>query len=708
MEGKGFFRRLHRRFKMEKDTARQLGAGGPAGPEQQPAVRREEPRARGREGGETKLTDRFSRDLTRMAIAGRLDPVVGRDQEVTRVIQILSRRTKNNPALIGEPGVGKTAVAEALALRLAAGTVPEPLRDKRLLSLDLSAMVAGTKYRGEFEERVNAMLGEVRRAGNIILFLDELHNIIGAGSAEGAIDAANILKPALSRGDLQVVGATTLEEYRKYIEKDAALERRFQPVTVNEPTREQTLEILKGVRSRYEQHHRLTISDEALTAAVDLSRRYLPQRFLPDKAIDLIDEGAARLRLEGEVLPPSLRELANKADTAAREREAAVARQEFERAAMLRDAERDFRRELDRKRSRRAAGQEGGVLTASHVAQVVAQWTGIPVTTVTQGESERLLKLEQELHRRVVGQETAVSAVARAIRRSRVGLKEPNRPVGAFLFLGPTGVGKTELTRALAAALFGSEDDLIRFDMSEYMEKHTVSRLIGAPPGYVGHEEGGQLTEKVRRKPWSVVLFDELEKAHDDLLNILLQVMEDGVLTDSMGRKVDFRNTVLVMTSNIGARKLMSRGPALGFAGDSGEGRARKEVMNELKKRFKPEFLNRLDEVILFDRLSQPETEDIAGRLLTGVAGRLEALGVGLRAPREAVALLARESFDGDNGARPIRRAIRSRVEEPAAELLLSHQLDRGDMLCLAVEEEKLVLRPEKPRELRKGGAELL
>ncbi len=695
MEGKDFFRRFSRRRRMEKDTAGQPRAIGPTGPEQPPAIRREEPRTRSREGGDTKLTDRFSRDLTRMAITGRLDPVVGREQEVARVIQILSRRTKNNPALIGEPGVGKTAVAEALALRLAAGAVPEPLRDKRLLSLDLSAMVAGTKYRGEFEDRVNAMIGEVRRAGNIILFLDELHNIIGAGSAEGAIDAANILKPALSRGDIQVVGATTLEEYRKYIEKDAALERRFQPVTVAEPTREQTLEILRGIRSRYEQHHHLTISDEALTAAVDLSRRYLPQRFLPDKAIDLIDEGCARLRMEGEVLPPALRELADRAGVAAREKELAAARQDFERAAMLRDAERDFRQELDRKLSRRS-GAEGTVLTAEHVAQVVAQWTGIPVATVTQSESQRMLALEGELHRRVVGQDRAVSAVARAIRRGRVGLKEPNRPVGTFLFLGPTGVGKTELCRALAAALFGSEDSLIRFDMSEYMEKHAVSRLIGAPPGYVGYEEGGQLTEKVRRRPWSVVLFDELEKAHDDLLNILLQVMEDGVLTDGLGRKVDFRNTVLVMTSNIGARKLVHRGPAMGFAGDSGGGRVEKDILAELKKRFKPEFLNRLDEVILFDRLSQPETEDIAGRLLTAVAGRLGALGVGLSAPREAVALLARESFDGDNGARPLRRAIRSQVEEPAAELLLSHELNQGDTLCLAVEEEKLVLRPEK------------
>ena len=644
--------------------------------------------------GENTVIERFSKDLTRLAGQGRLDPVVGRAPEVERTIQILSRRTKNNPALIGEPGVGKTAVAEALAQRMAAGKVPGPLLGKRLLSIDLSAMVAGTKYRGEFEERVNTMLGEVRRAGDIILFLDELHNIIGAGSAEGAIDAANILKPALSRGDLQVVGATTLTEYRRYIEKDAALERRFQPVTVAEPTREQALEILRGIRGRYEAHHGLTISDEALEAAVDLSRRYLPQRFLPDKAIDLMDEGAARLRMEGGEPPAALRQLADRAEEAAREKTAAAAREEFERAAMLRDAEQDFRRELERRQGRR--GGQGVVLTAEHIARAVAQWTGIPVSAVTQGESQRLLNLEQELHRRLVGQDRAVAAVAGAIRRSRVGLKEPGRPVGAFLFLGPTGVGKTELTRALAAALFGSEDDLIRFDMSEYMEKHAVSRLIGAPPGYVGHEEGGQLTEKVRRRPWSVVLFDELEKASDELLNVLLQVMEDGVLTDGLGRRVDFRNTVLVMTSNVGARKLVSRSPGLGFAGASGDGQAREQVMEELKKRFSPEFLNRLDEIVLFDRLDLPQTEDIARRLLSGVAGRLHSLGVELDAPREAVALLAREGFDADSGARPVRRVIRSRVEEPAAQLLLSEQLHRGDTLCLAVEDERLVLRSRR------------
>lgn len=692
MDSNSFFHRLFRRRTTRDPALRPQAIGTPG--QNPPLSRGEQPRPIHREGSETRLTDRFSRDLTRMAAVGQLDPMVGRGGELLRVIQILSRRTKNNPALIGEPGVGKTAVAEGLAQRMAAGTVPEPLRGKRLLSLDLSSMVAGTKYRGEFEERVNAMLAEVRRAGNIILFLDELHNMVGAGSAEGAIDAANILKPALSRGDIQVVGATTLEEYRRYIEKDAALERRFQPVTVFEPSREQALEILRGVRPKYEQHHGLSISDEAIQTAVDLSVRYLPQRFLPDKAIDLIDEGAARLRMEGEVVPQNLRELARRADQAARDKEQAIAVQDYEKAAILRDAERDFRQELQRKYSRRCTGEEG-ILRGEHVARVVAQWTGIPVASVTKGERERLLALEGELHHRVVGQQQAVRAVASAIRRSRVGLKEPGRPVGAFLFLGPTGVGKTELTRALTAALFGTEDALIRFDMSEYMEKHAVSRLVGAPPGYVGHEEGGQLTERVRRHPWSVVLFDELEKAHDELLNILLQVMEDGVLTDSMGRKVDFRNTVLVMTSNIGARHLVGRTP-LGFAGDGGENRRREAVMGELKGRFKPEFLNRLDEVIVFDRLSQGETEDIAGRLLAGVGERLRALGVQLDAEPEAVSLLARESYDGDYGARPLRRAIRSRVEDPAAELLLAARLSAGDTLCLAVEEEQLILRPSK------------
>ena len=692
MERLGFFQRLRGFFMMDWEKKQPARDGlGRAGGDPQAACREERPRA---QGGDTRLTDRFSRDLTRMAALGNLDPLVGREREVGRVIQILARRTKNNPALIGEPGVGKTAVAEGLALRMASGSVPEPLRGKRLLSLDLVSMVAGTKYRGEFEERVNQVLAEVRRAGNVILFLDELHNIVGAGSAEGAIDAANILKPALSRGEIQVVGATTLEEYRKYIEKDAALERRFQPVKVAEPTPEQAKAILRGLRRRYEEHHGLAISDGAIDAAVELSRRYLPDRYLPDKAIDLIDEGAARLRMEEEV-PVSLRALSDRAERAAREKAQAIAMQDFERAAMLRDAEADFRRELDRKQTRQK-GTSARELSREDVAAVLAQWTGIPLESITKGEAKRLLELEGELHRRVVGQEKAVSAVAAAIRRSRVGLKEPNRPIGVFLFLGPTGVGKTELCRALAAALFGSEDALIRFDMSEYMEKHAASRLVGSPPGYVGHEEGGQLTEQVRRRPWSVVLFDELEKAHDDMQNILLQVMEDGQLTDGQGRKADFRNTVVVMTSNVGARKIVSKSPPLGFAGGSSSDRRREEVMAELKGRFKPEFLNRLDEVILFDRLERRDLERIALRMLGGVRERLSGLGVDLDARWEAVTLLADPGAETEQGARPIRRAVRRRVEEPAADLLLSEQLTAGDTLCLAVEREDLVLRTEK------------
>ena len=694
MERLSIFQRLRGFFMMDRDKGRQMPqntAGRPGGDPQ--ALYREE-RPRSREGAETRITDRFSRDLTRMASLGALDPLVGREQEVGRVIQILARRTKNNPALIGEPGVGKTAVAEGLALRMASGAVPEPLRGKRLLALDLVSMVAGTKYRGEFEERVNQVLAEVRRAGNVILFLDELHNIVGAGSAEGAIDAANILKPALSRGEIQVVGATTLEEYRKYIEKDAALERRFQPVRVAEPTPEQARAILRGLRRRYEEHHGLAISDEAIDAAVELSQRYLPDRFLPDKAIDLIDEGAARMRVEEEV-PITLRALSDRAERAAREKAQAIAMQDFERAAMLRDAEADFRRELDRKQSRHSGGA-ARELGREEVAAVLAQWTGIPLESITKGEARRLLELEGELHRRVVGQDRAVSAVAAAIRRGRVGLKEPNRPIGVFLFLGPTGVGKTELCRALAAALFGSEEALIRFDMSEYMERHAASRLVGSPPGYVGHEEGGQLTEQVRRRPWSVVLFDEIEKAHDDMQNILLQVMEDGQLTDGQGRRADFRNTVVVMTSNIGAQKLVSKSPPLGFAGGSSDDRRREEIMAELKGRFKPEFLNRLDEVILFDRLERRDMERIALRLLGGVRGRLSELGVDLDAKWEAVTLLADPGMEREQGARPIRRAVRRRVEEPAADLLLSEQLNAGDTLCLAVERENIVLRTEK------------
>ena len=653
--------------------------------------------------GDSKLLEQFSRDLTRMAASGLLDPVVGREGEIDRVIQILSRRRKNNPALIGEPGVGKTAVAEGLARRLAAGEVPDELRSKRLLSLDLSSMVAGTKYRGEFEERVKQLLGEVVRLGNIILFIDELHTIVGAGSAEGAIDAANIIKPALGRGEIQVIGATTTSEYRRYIEKDAALERRFQPVTVSEPDEATARSILLGIRGRYEAHHKLRISDEALDAALSLSIRYLADRRLPDKAIDLMDEAAALVRLERLSAPADLRELEERVAQARREKEEAIRSQDFEKAAMLRDAESDFRRELDRERTLWHSGQNVGEVTAEDVAQVVSRWTGVPVTSLTQSEKDRLLALERELHRRVIGQDEAVRAVARAVRRGRVGLKEPGRPIGVFLFLGPTGVGKTELCKALAAALFGSEEALLRFDMSEYMERHTVSRLIGSPPGYIGHDEGGQLTEAVRRRPYSVLLFDELEKAHEDVWGLLLQITEDGVVTDTQGRKADFRNTVIVMTSNVGAARITAKGGKLGFqsALSSGETRPLTElkeaVMGDLKRVFRPEFLNRLDDTIVFRQLEREQIRTIARRMLDGVGERLVRLGVSLHVEEDALEQLAREGFAPDYGARPLRRAIRARVEDPAAEALLSGALQAGGAVRLVLREGALALEPQSP-----------
>ena len=645
----------------------------------------------------------FTRDLTEAARTGKLDPVIGRDKEIQRVIQILSRRTKNNPVLIGEPGVGKTAIAEGLAERIVSGDVPEELLDKKLLSLDLSGMVAGTKYRGEFEERIKNTLAEVKKAGNVILFIDELHTIVGAGSAEGAVDAANIIKPALGRGEIRVIGATTLNEYRKYIEKDAALERRFQPVTVGEPTPEATLEILKGLRDKYEAHHKLTITDEALEAAVQLSKRYIGDRFLPDKAIDLMDEAASQVRMTAEASSPDLKALEGKIAALHREKSEAVTAQDFEKAAQLRDIEKDYQEqvEIERDNWRKQMAQNRGSVTADDVAKVVAGWTGIPVTRLTEDESMRLLKLEEKLHQRVVGQDEAVNAVAKAIRRSRVGLKDPKRPIGSFLFLGPTGVGKTELCKTLAEAMFGDENAMVRIDMSEYMEKHTVSRLVGSPPGYVGHEEGGQLTEKVRRKPYSVVLFDEIEKAHEDVWNILLQILEDGIVTDSQGRKVDFKNTIIVMTSNVGAKNITADAARLGFdGGDKDEkeseeahfGRIRDAVMADLKRTFRPEFLNRIDEIIVFRQLTEDNIRQIARRMLDVTGARMAQQGITLEADDDAVAELARDGFDPQYGARPLRRAIQSMVEDAVAEKMLEGELKSGDTAHVRLKDGKVVI----------------
>ena len=648
----------------------------------------------------------FTRDLTEAARAGKLDPVIGREKEIQRVIQILSRRTKNNPVLIGEPGVGKTAIAEGLAERIASGDVPEELLDKKILSLDLSGMVAGTKYRGEFEERIKNTLAEVKKAGNVILFIDELHTIVGAGSAEGAVDAANIIKPALGRGEIRVIGATTLNEYRKYIEKDAALERRFQPVTVGEPTPEATLEILKGLRDKYESHHKLTITDEALEAAVQMSKRYIGDRFLPDKAIDLMDEAASQVRMTAEASSPDLKALEEKITALHREKTEAVAAQDFEKAAQLRDIEKNYQEqvEIEQDNWRKQLAQNRGNVTADDVAKVVAGWTGIPVTRLTEDESMRLLKLEEKLHQRVVGQDEAVNAVAKAIRRSRVGLKDPKRPIGSFLFLGPTGVGKTELCKTLAEAMFGDENAMVRIDMSEYMEKHTVSRLVGSPPGYVGHEEGGQLTEKVRRKPYSVVLFDEIEKAHEDVWNILLQILEDGIVTDSQGRKVDFKNTIIVMTSNVGAKNITADAARLGFDGsEKGEkeseevrfDRIRDAVMADLKRTFRPEFLNRIDEIIVFRQLTEENIRQIARRMLDVTGARMAQQGITLAADDDAVAELARDGFDPQYGARPLRRAIQSMVEDAVAEKMLEGQLKSGDTAHVRLRDGKVVIESE-------------
>ena len=650
--------------------------------------------------------EEFTRDLTESARAGRLDPVIGRDEEIRRVIQILSRRTKNNPVLIGEPGVGKTAIAEGLAERIAAADVPEELLDKRVLSLDLSGMVAGTKYRGEFEERIKKTIDEVKKAGNVILFIDELHTIVGAGSAEGAVDAANILKPALSRGEIRVVGATTLDEYRKYIEKDAALERRFQPVTVGEPSPEATLEILKGLRDKYEAHHKLTITDEALEAAVSLSRRYINDRFLPDKAIDLMDEAASQVRMSAESTSPDLKSLEEKINALHREKADAIAAQDYEKAAQLRDLEQKYTQQVDIEREnwKNSLSTNRGSVGAEDIAKVVAGWTGIPVTRLTEDESMRMLRLEETLHKRVVGQDEAVTAVAKAIRRSRVGLKDPKRPIGSFLFLGPTGVGKTELCKTLAETMFGDENAMIRLDMSEYMEKHTVSRLVGSPPGYVGHEEGGQLTEKVRRKPYSVVLFDEIEKAHPDVWNILLQILEDGIVTDSQGRRVDFKNTIIVMTSNVGAKNITAAETPLGFHGGDKSAeedeakryeRIRQAVMDDLKKTFRPEFLNRIDEIIVFRQLTQENIREIASRMLQVTGRRMAEQGITLDVDDDALTELARDGFDPQYGARPLRRSIQNLVEDAVAEQMLEGRLRSGGTAHVRLKDGKVVIESE-------------
>lgn len=638
---------------------------------------------------------KYGQDLVELARQQKLDPVIGRDAEIRNVIRILSRKTKNNPVLIGEPGVGKTAIAEGLALRIVRGDVPENLKDRKVFSLDMGALVAGAKYRGEFEERLKSVLQEVKKSeGQIILFIDELHTIVGAGKTDGAMDAGNILKPMLARGELHCIGATTLNEYRQYIEKDAALERRFQPVRVEEPSQETTLEILHTLTPRYCHHHGLTFEPAALEAAVSLSVRYLPDRRLPDKAIDLLDEAASQARLQALEPPAELKALERRVQSAARERDDAIAGQDYEKAAQYRDAESDFRRELELERFRWQAGQKDPVVTAQDVAQTVSQWTGIPLTCLTKSEKQRLLDLENDLRRRVTGQEEAVAAVARAIRRGRAGLKEPDRPVGAFLFLGPTGVGKTELCKALAQVLFGTEEALLRFDMTEFSEKHTMSRLTGSPPGYVGHEDGGQLTESVRRHPYSVLLFDELEKAHPDVWSLLLQIMEDGVLTDAHGKRADFRNTVIVMTSNVGGERL-SAGTPLGFStGEASDAAETAALQRELRQVFRPEFLNRLDEIVRFRPLGAGEMDTIARKLLSGFAQRLAATGVDFLPSDQAIRLLAQKGLDPRYGARPLRRLIRNQVENPAAELLLREDIAPGETLYLEEKGGQLVLSP--------------
>ena len=652
-------------------------------------------------GGKTPTLEQYGRDLTDIAKQGKIDPVIGRQKEIERVIQILSRRTKNNPCLIGEPGVGKTAIAEGLALKISSGEVPELLKNKRIISLDLTSMVAGTKYRGDFEERIKAAIEEVSNSGDVILFIDEVHNLIGAGSAEGAVDAANILKPALARGEMQVIGATTLEEYRKNIEKDSALERRFQPVVVGEPSAEEAVEILKGLRDKYEAHHKVKITDEAIEAAVKMSVRYIGDRFLPDKAIDLIDEAASKVRLRAYTPPEEVRELEDKIKHITEEKQTAVNSQDFESAAALRDEEKEIQTRLAQLQSewQKKTTETNGEVTPDEIASIVSEWTHIPVMQLTQEESQRLLHMEEELHRRIVGQDTAVSAVSKAIRRGRVGLKDPKRPTGSFIFLGPTGVGKTELCKTLAQTLFGDENAMIRLDMSEYMEKHNASRLVGSPPGYVGYDEGGQLTEKIRRKPYSVVLFDEIEKAHPDVFNMLLQILDDGILTDSQGRKVDFKNSIVIMTSNIGAKLISNSGAkSLGFSGNESGGvmsqdAIREAVTGELKKCFHPEFLNRVDDIIVFEQLSKDNIKEIAGRLLDTLSKRVSEMGIEIEFDDSAIEKIADEGFDPVYGARPLKRAIQSKIEDPLSEEMLEGKIKAGEKYTCRFDGEKFLFK---------------
>ena len=652
---------------------------------------------------QTTTLNQFGEDLTKKAQEGKLDPIVGRKEEIERVIQILSRRTKNNPCLIGEPGVGKTAVVEGLAQKIITGDVPETLKDKRVVSMDISGMVAGAKYRGDFEERIKKALEEVKKAGDVILFIDEIHTIVGAGAAEGAIDAANILKPLLARGEIQLVGATTLNEYRKYIEKDAALERRFSPVTVSEPSEKDTIKILKGIRDKYEAHHGVKISDEAIEAAVKMSTRYINDRFLPDKAIDLIDEAASRVKLKTYTEPENLKELEDKIEETQKDKEEAVRTQKFEKAATLRDKEKELKEkyEKEQKKWKNKNTKEVMNITEENIAEVIANWTGIPAKKITEDENVRLKNLEKNLHERVVGQDEAVEAVAKAIRRGRVGLKDPKRPIGSFLFLGPTGVGKTELSKALAECLFGDENAMIRIDMSEYMEPHSVSKLIGSPPGYVGFDEGGQLTEKIRRKPYSVILFDEIEKAHPDVMNMLLQILEDGRLTDSQGRTVNFKNTVIIMTSNIGARLITDK-KMLGFSKvvDNKETKkenkeyeeTKKEVMEALKKELRPEFINRIDEIIVFHKLTDNEVNKIIDIMLKEVVDRLENQKIKIELEPEVKELIAKQGIDKNFGARPLRRTIQSLLEDRLAEEILDGNLKKNKLAKIGVQEGKIVV----------------